>query len=283
MSPHYELLPDQDDASGSQHKRPTIDISTLDSGLKRWIAYVSAGKKKTRPQVDEDCIVPIHSSVFQPKVEPPLKPIVQRTLDHEPLLTADQIAEAIESVRDAIANAHHPRLNNAGSSGSYFCKNTAGDTLGIFKPKSEEPYGSLNPKWTKFFHRNLLGPFIGFGRSCLIPNLSYLSESAASLLDTRLNLHMVPATTVDSLSSKAFYYSYVDRRAAHDPLRRSYRPLPEKQGSFQLFAKGYVDANVWLAKHPWPGSMADEEIERPRHRKRGFKWSAASSSYCSGA
>ena len=26
-------------------------------------------------------------------------------------------------------------------------------TIGVFKPKDEEPYGRLNPKWTKFWHR----------------------------------------------------------------------------------------------------------------------------------
>lgn len=25
--------------------------------------------------------------------------------------------------------------------------------IGVFKPKSEEPYGHLNPKWTKYFHK----------------------------------------------------------------------------------------------------------------------------------
>lgn len=27
--------------------------------------------------------------------------------------------------------------------------------IGVFKPKSEEPYGHLNPKWTKYFHKVL--------------------------------------------------------------------------------------------------------------------------------
>ena len=33
------------------------------------------------------------------------------------------------------------------------CKNPEGKVIGVFKPKDEEPYGRLNPKWTKFWHR----------------------------------------------------------------------------------------------------------------------------------
>lgn len=31
--------------------------------------------------------------------------------------------------------------------------------IGVFKPKSEEPYGHLNPKWTKYFHKVLCHVF----------------------------------------------------------------------------------------------------------------------------
>ena len=39
-----------------------------------------------------------------------------------------------------------------GSSGSYFCRSADGahPIMGVFKPKDEEPYGSLNPKWMKW-------------------------------------------------------------------------------------------------------------------------------------
>ena len=47
-------------------------------------------------------------------------------------------------------------------------KDTEGKTIGVFKPKDEEPYGRLNPKWTKYLHR-MCCPCC-FGRSCLIPN-----------------------------------------------------------------------------------------------------------------
>lgn len=64
----------------------------------------------------------------------------------------------------------------------------------VFKPKDEEPYGRLNPKWTKWMHK-LCCPCC-FGRSCLIPNQGYLSEVGASIVDAKLNLNIVPKTRV---------------------------------------------------------------------------------------
>jgi phosphatidylinositol 4-kinase type 2 len=66
--------------------------------------------------------------------------------------------------------------------------------IGVFKPKNEEPYGRLNPKWTKWMHK-LCCPCC-FGRSCLIPNQGYLSEAGASLVDQKLQLKVVPKTKV---------------------------------------------------------------------------------------
>lgn len=37
-----------------------------------------------------------------------------------------------------------PRLNAKGSSGSYFARDVDGATIGIFKPKDEEPYGYVH-------------------------------------------------------------------------------------------------------------------------------------------
>ena len=64
----------------------------------------------------------------------------------------------------------------------------------MFKPKDEEPYGHLNPKWTKWLHK-VCCPCC-FGRSCLVPNQGYLSEVGASLVDERLGLNVVPKTKV---------------------------------------------------------------------------------------
>jgi len=70
-------------------------------------------------------------------------------------------------------------------------------TIGVFKPKDEEPYGQLNPKWTKWMQK-MCCPCC-FGRGCLILNQGYLSEAGASLVDHRLRLNIVPKTKVQLL------------------------------------------------------------------------------------
>ncbi|XP_052371282.1 phosphatidylinositol 4-kinase type 2-beta isoform X2 [Oncorhynchus keta] len=124
-----------------------------------------------------------------------------------------EFGDIIQRAEQAIEGGVFPERISQGSSGSYFVKDSKGKILGVFKPKSEEPYGHLNPKWTKYFHK-LCCPCC-FGRGCLIPNQGYLSEVAASLVDTRLGLGVVPKT---------------------------------KLGSFQLFVEGYHEADYWLRR-----------------------------------
>lgn len=62
----------------------------------------------------------------------------------------DDFDQIIEEVRKAISIGIYPERIKQGSSGSYFCKNVNGRIVGVFKPKNEEPYGQLNPKWTKW-------------------------------------------------------------------------------------------------------------------------------------
>ncbi|KAJ1920847.1 Phosphatidylinositol 4-kinase [Mycoemilia scoparia] len=173
--------------------------------------------------------------------------------------TSDEEFDSIvEGVKEALSSDIHPKMISQGSSGSYFCyKKVAGNAedvppplpqvCGVFKPKNEEPYGHLNPKWTKWIHRNLCPCF--FGRSCIIPNLGYISESAASVLDQALKLYIVPKTKVVELSSKSFYYSYIDKHASERSSNP--KPLPPKLGSFQLFLHGYKNADVFLARYPY--------------------------------
>ncbi|KAG0250929.1 phosphatidyl inositol kinase [Actinomortierella ambigua] len=167
-------------------------------------------------------------------------------------MTSHRFISIVESVKQAIRSGIQPLRIAQGSSGSYFCRNADGKIVGVFKPKNEEPYGQLNPKWTKWVHRNLFP--CCFGRSCLIPNLGYISESAASLVDRRLQLNIVPTTEVVWLSSPAFHYDYLDRRAATSP--KAHKPLPDKVGSFQLFLNGFRDANLFMRDHPWPAEIA---------------------------
>ncbi|EMP42419.1 Phosphatidylinositol 4-kinase type 2-alpha [Chelonia mydas] len=81
--------------------------------------------------------------------------------------------------------------------------------IGVFKPKNEEPYGQLNPKWTKWLQQ-LCCPCC-FGRDCLVLNQGYLSEAGASLVDQKLELNIVPRTKVVYLASETFNYSAIDR------------------------------------------------------------------------
>eukprot|EP00128_Syssomonas_multiformis_P018432 Colp12_sorted_trinity150504_noHs@12420 len=190
--------------------------------------------------------------------------------EKKPLLTEDdgrhidmdddpEFCAMIEEANAAIAAGVHPVRIVQGSSGSYFVRNREGKIIGVFKPKNEEPYGQLNPKWTKWFHKTCC-PWC-FGRSCLIPNQGYLSEAGASVVDTKLGLHVVPRTKVVKLASPAFNYSAFHRaRAKHTKHR-----LPPKIGSFQTFVNGFKDASVLLSKfekEPLAPSVQEQFIDQ---------------------
>uniref|UniRef100_A0A8C7I4B9 Phosphatidylinositol 4-kinase type 2 n=1 Tax=Oncorhynchus kisutch TaxID=8019 RepID=A0A8C7I4B9_ONCKI len=168
-----------------------------------------------------------------------------------------EFGDIIQRAEQAIEGGVFPERISQGSSGSYFVKDSKGKILGVFKPKSEEPYGHLNPKWTKYFHK-LCCPCC-FGRGCLIPNQGYLSEVAASLVDTRLGLGVVPKTKAVYLVSETFHYNTIDRAKSRGKKyalemvpkvgRHFHRVgLPPKLGSFQLFVEGYHEADYWLRR-----------------------------------
>ncbi|KAF7994790.1 hypothetical protein HCN44_004262 [Aphidius gifuensis] len=181
-----------------------------------------------------------------------------------------QFSELVWQAETAIDNGIFPERIYQGSSGSYFVKNQAGKIIGVFKPKDEEPYGRLNPKWTKWMHK-LCCPCC-FGRSCLIPNQGYLSEAGASLVDRKLGLGVVPNTRVIKLVSKTFNYPRIDiQKARMKQVIMDQFPavgsqfkrlgLPPKIGSFQLFMDGYKDADYWLRRwenDPLPTRLAHE-------------------------
>uniref|UniRef100_T1IIS3 Phosphatidylinositol 4-kinase type 2 n=1 Tax=Strigamia maritima TaxID=126957 RepID=T1IIS3_STRMM len=165
--------------------------------------------------------------------------------------------QIIREVEAAIENGIYPERIYQGSSGSYFVKDRNDKIIGVFKPKDEEPYGRLNPKWTKWMHK-LCCPCC-FGRNCLVPNQGYLSEAGASLVDQKLQLNIVPKTKVVKLASETFNYLPLDRAKARAKKnvsgrfptigRRFHRiGLPPKVGSFQLFVTEYKDADFWLRR-----------------------------------
>ncbi|KAF1942219.1 hypothetical protein EJ02DRAFT_465901 [Clathrospora elynae] len=256
--------------SGRRHRANSgVDIKAINARFERWAEEI-AQKFKIKKQKDapDDEQLEIHHSVFQ--APDGVRPATAESLAHDydglsDRLTKLEFDDIVERVRTAIEMEVHPKLITQGSSGSYFARTTNGKVVGVFKPKDEEPYASRNPKWTKWIHRNLF-PFF-FGRACLIPNLSYVSEAAAYVLDTQLRTNLVPYTDIVGLSSKSFHYDFWDRRAYY----RKRKPFPEKLGSFQVFLKGFKDANIFLKEHPWPdqhnlGASADRATQKKKRR-----------------
>lgn len=179
-----------------------------------------------------------------------------------------EYASVIASAEQAIENGIYPERIYQGSSGSYFVKSPDGvKRIGVFKPKDEEPYGNLNPKWTKYMQK-ICCPCC-FGRGCLILNQGYLSEAGASLVDHKLKLNIVPKTKIVHLASTTFNYSAIDRAVAKTKtniadkfpqIGRHFHHvgLPVKVGSFQMYVEGYKDAEQWLRKfeaEPLPSSV----------------------------
>jgi len=184
---------------------------------------------------------------------------IDSALDSDDNIFTDDPAfnEIVRQAEAAIDAGVYPTRIYQGSSGSYFVRDVDGKIIGVFKPKDEEPYGRLNPKWTKWMHK-MCCPCC-FGRSCLIPNQGYMSEAGASLVDEKLGLNVVPKTKVVRLASETFNYLPIDRQKAKAKRIVSERfpkvgrhfhriGLPPKVGSLQTFVEGYKDAEFYLRR-----------------------------------
>ncbi|KAI4190656.1 MAG: hypothetical protein L6R41_000667 [Letrouitia leprolyta] len=276
--------------SQSGRRRPRrsssgVDIKAINARLERWAGEIASKFKinKVRGKTDEEEQLEIQHSVF--RAPEGMRPVSAETLDSDHLaenqgdrMTKIGFDDVVESVRVAIELGVHPKMISQGSSGSYFARNSDGKVVGVFKPKDEEPYATRNPKWTKWIHRNLFPCF--FGRECLIPNLSYVSEAAAYVLDSRLRTNLVPYTDIVYLSSKSFHYDFWDRSNYY----RKRKPLPAKIGSFQVFLKGFKDANVFLRDHPWPdqASSGFRPDDAPSSKRRSWAGSCRPGTSVSG-
>ena len=247
-----------------------MDIKAINARLERWAEEIASKFKisRVKGKTQEEEQLEIKHSVFQPlegsrpaSIETLASDVSDTQADRMTKMGFDDV---VESVRVAIELGVHPKMISQGSSGSYFARNSDGKVVGVFKPKDEEPYASRNPKWTKWLHRNLFPCF--FGRACLIPNLSYVSEAAAYVLDSRLRTDLVPYTDIVYLSSKSFHYDFWDKSAYY----RKRKPLPSKVGSFQVFLKGFKDANLFLRDHPWPDQVNSgfRPDDAPRWRQK---------------
>lgn len=243
-----------------------VDIKAINARLERWAEEIASKfKRNKRGKTQEEEQLEIHHSVFQaPEGVRPLtaEALAAADLYHGQRMSKVEFDDIVESVRVAIENDIHPKMITKGSSGSYFARNSSGKVVGVFKPKDEEPYAVGNPKWTKWIHRNLFP--CCFGRECLIPNLSYISEAAAYVLDGQLRTNIVPYTDLVWLSSKSFFYGPLSRRTYF----RKHRQLPPKVGSFQVFLKGYKDATEFLREHPWPDQSSTGLSGEGKSKKR---------------
>lgn len=247
-----------------------VDIKAINARLERWAEEIASKFKihRAKGKSSEEEQLEIQHSVFQ--APEGFRPASAETLasdlsdNYGERMTKSSFEEVVESVKVAIELGIHPKMISQGSSGSYFARNSDGNVVGVFKPKDEEPYASRNPKWTKWLHRNLFPCF--FGRACLIPNLSYVSEAAAYVLDRRLRTNLVPYTDIVYLSSKSFHYDFWDRSSYY----RKRKPLPAKVGSFQVFLQGFKDANVFLREHPWPDQLNSgfRPQDAPKRKRR---------------
>ncbi|KAK4166018.1 phosphatidylinositol 3 and 4-kinase-domain-containing protein [Cladorrhinum sp. PSN259] len=243
-----------------------VDLKAINARLERWADEIASKFKRSKKKTGEEERLEIHHSVFQ--APEGVRPVTAEMLAlPEPgYMTRAEFEVIVDSVRDAISQGVQPLMISQGSSGSYFARNPSGKVVGVFKPKDEEPYAAGNPKWNKWIHRNLFP--CCFGRACLIPNLSYVSEAAAYVLDAQLRTHMVPYTDVVYLSSKSFHYPFWDRYN----FSRKKKKLPAKPGSFQVFLKGFKDANIFLREHPWPDQYLSGFRTTDTHRKKKKKW-----------
>lgn len=247
-----------------------IDIKAINARFEKWADEIASKFKlsSVKGKSNREEMLEIHHSVFQ--APEGLRPYTAQQLSELPpadqgpdRCTKQEFDQIVESVRVAIEMGTHPKMISQGSSGSYFARNADGKIVGVFKPKDEEPYASRNPKWTKWIHRNLFPCF--FGRACLIPNLSYVSEAAAYVLDIQLRTNIVPHTDIVWLSSKSFYYDFWEKGG----FWRRNKQLPAKPGSFQVFLKGYKDATMFLKEYPWPDqNTADFRADIVDKRKR---------------
>ncbi|EMP37382.1 Phosphatidylinositol 4-kinase type 2-beta [Chelonia mydas] len=172
-----------------------------------------------------------------------------------------EFAEIVLRTEQAIECGVFPERISQGSSGSYFVKDPKGKTIGVFKPKSEEPYGHLNPKWTKYFHK-ICCPCC-FGRGCLVPNQGYLSETGACLVDTKLGLGVVPKTKVVWLVSETFNYSAIDRAKSRGK-KYALEKVPKVGKKFHRI--GLPPKVVWLVSETFNYSAID------RAKSRGKKY-----------
>ncbi|KAG5342973.1 hypothetical protein C0989_005922 [Termitomyces sp. Mn162] len=135
----------------SRTSRPgNIDLKKLDNAFKRWTESIAQKVKRNKKASLAHERRTIWHSVFEPQVVITGVPIWNvKTLDHNQPMTQATFDAMVQSIKTAISEGIHPKMITKGSSGSYFARAKADgrvQTVAVFKPKDEEPYGRLNPK-----------------------------------------------------------------------------------------------------------------------------------------
>lgn len=137
---------------GRRRANSGVDIKAINARLERWADEIKDRFKRRRVKGKsaEEEHLEIHHSVFHAPewIRPATKESLENDYDDGERLSKLEFDDLVESVRTAIELGLHPKLIAQGSSGSYFARNSGGKTVGVFKPKDEEPYASKNPKWT---------------------------------------------------------------------------------------------------------------------------------------
>lgn len=136
----------------SRRANSGVDIKAINARLERWADEIKDRftRRRVKGKSAEEEHLEIHHSVFH--APDWVRPATKEMLEHDASNHAERLSklefdDMVESVRTAIELGLHPKLIAQGSSGSYFARNSGGKTVGVFKPKDEEPYASKNPKW----------------------------------------------------------------------------------------------------------------------------------------
>jgi hypothetical protein len=158
-----------------------------------------------------------------------------------------KLERRVEKTRLAIKLGVELKPISQGNSGSYFAQDYKKKVLGVFKPGQEESLGSKSPKLVtrirNFVQFNILKVDAG---APFWKNEGYLAEAMTSQLANHLGFETVPASRVESFTSKALARAKIKGEAV------------EEKGSFQLFVKGSKSAQNGLhlgSKSPLFGGL----------------------------
>lgn len=138
-----------------------------------------------------------------------------------------QVNDVLEAAAKALEDGVRPTLVEDGVGGTYFIKDSDGQSIAVFKPRDEEAFGPNNPK-----DRTGEGQGAGLKEGVLVGEAA-INEYVAFLLDqmnsTVLRAGVCPTALV-CVAHSVFHSAEESRKSV-------FRSIKDKVGSFQLFAK----------------------------------------------